>query len=151
MNRYAWVWPVIVIASVIATCGLVLTDNSSLLRTVLGLWFMLCVPGLAFVPLLRAVDRLFAVGLIIAISLGLNTLVGEIMLYGGFWSPKGGLVIVALLSLGGAILQVVTIRKWQTSRVSISFDMGGIVRKGPSKRTEARSDPNIVTDTRSAG
>ena len=151
MNRYAWFWPVLVIVSVVATCGLVLTDNSSPLRTILGLWFMVCVPGLAFVPLLRAVDRLFAAGLVVAISLGLNTVVGEIMLYSGVWSPKGGLVIVAGLSLIGAVWQGVIIRKWQTSRVSIVFNMDGIVRKGMANRAEARPDPNIVTDTRSAG
>ncbi len=154
MNRYAWVWPVLVVIWTAAACGLVLAGAESPLRAVVGLGFMLIVPGLAFVPLLGAIDRLLAAGLVAAISLGLNTLVGEAMLYGGVWSPTGGLIVVAVLSLGGAALQAALIgravaRRREKSRKAAS-PLRRTARTVSPDRAEGRRDAAIVTDSRSA-
>lgn len=110
-----WLWLLIIIGSAIAVAGVTfipaLANLSTGLRLCVSLWFLIICPGMAFVPLLRLSNAGDEWTLAIAISLALDTLVAEFMLYTERWSPPSILLILICLSLIGLILQLLLLRQ----------------------------------------
>ena len=77
-------------------------------RSIVVIGFLLLGPGLAVVPLLRipAWPRLT---LAIGLSLAVDILVSTGMTYAGIWSPDGILAMLVLISLIGAVAQLIAI------------------------------------------
>ncbi len=103
--RSIW-WPIIIIASAIGA-GLAMVGNiESPIRPVIAFWLLLICPGMAFVRLLHIEERLTELTLAIALSIAIDTIVAEAMLYAGVWSSELGLVVLICLSIVGVALQI---------------------------------------------
>jgi hypothetical protein len=100
------IWPAIIGASAIGTVLTSLVEPVQPLRTLLAFWFLLVCPGMALVRLLGLRDPFAELGVAVALSLALDTAVGEALLFAGAWSASSGLAALAALSVGGAALQV---------------------------------------------
>lgn len=110
-NRLAWLtWPAIIIGSAIAAVGLNLSAAPEIVRAPIVFWFLLVCPGMAFVRLLRIDNLLILWTLAIALSLALSTLVPTFMLYIGAWSSFNTLLILAIASAIGALLEIFWLR-----------------------------------------
>ncbi|NPV68877.1 MAG: hypothetical protein HPY64_17245 [Anaerolineae bacterium] len=107
MTRATWLWPVIIIISAAAACLTVFVFPASPLRPALTLWFLLVCPGMAFVRLLDITPSYLEWMLGVALSLALDTLLSALMMYAHAWSWELALLLLAMLSVGGAALQVV--------------------------------------------
>ena len=100
------VWPAIIAASAIGTVLASVGEGNQPLRVVLAFWFLLVCPGMAFVRLLWLSEPFSDWALAVALSLALDTAVGEVLLFAGAWSATSALAALAILSVGGAALQV---------------------------------------------
>jgi uncharacterized membrane protein len=110
MMRLIW-WPIIIVASAIGAGLAVVSDLGSPIRPLISFWFLLTCPGMAFVRLLRVEGRLTELTLAIGLSIAIDTIVAEAMLYAGAWSPNWILVVLICISIGGAVLQIISARK----------------------------------------
>ncbi len=106
MKLIPWFWPVLIILSGALALYVTQREIDSPLRPVITLWFLLVCPGMAFVRLLRLGDRFAEWSLSIALSLALAAIVAMQMVYTGLWSPQWGLAALVVVSLVGAILQL---------------------------------------------
>lgn len=97
-------WPLVIVISVVALVLAIVFDSP--LRPPLTFWFMLLCPGMALIRLFRLREPLTEITLAIALSVTLNILVAELILYAGVWFPELGLGILIGISLVGAVLQV---------------------------------------------
>lgn len=113
MRRSAWLWPAVIISSSIVVGILTFADIESPLRPVISLWFLFFCPGMAIVRLVGVDEMGVELTLAVAVSLALDSLVALVMLYAGWWSPKGSLGVLIGVSFAGAGLQI--IRSRQTS------------------------------------
>jgi hypothetical protein len=95
---------------------LVAVDFSAGLRLVLALLFTFYVPGRAIVSNWPRVARWSGVGMSVAFSLGLVTLLATVTLWIGFWHPLGLFVVEAVISLAGLANGVVTRRQLAARR-----------------------------------
>jgi len=77
-------------------------------RAVLVVGFALVAPGLAWVRLVGIEDRLAELTLGIALSIAIGTLVASIQAYAGAWSPKGCIVLLALVVVAAAATEIAT-------------------------------------------
>ncbi len=111
VTRSVWLWPAIIAVSAAATAGLAFTGNTSPLRAVVALWFLLICPGMAFVSVLRLADILTEVALGVALSLAIDTIVASVMLYAGAWSSPRQLAIVLGITLIGLVLHLIRGRR----------------------------------------
>jgi hypothetical protein len=109
------IWPAIIATSAIATVLASLGEGNQPLRSGVAFWFLLVCPGMAFVRLLGLSEPFSEWAVAVALSVALDTVVGEVLLFAGAWSAASGLTALAALSIGGAALQV-----------------GRSVRRGPS-------------------
>jgi hypothetical protein len=92
-------WPVR--AAVVAGAAGVVADLAgarSLLVTVLVLVFIAVAPAAAIAGLLRGFDLFARLVIAYVTAIAVITFIAMIMLAAGIWSPRGGLVAVALLS-----------------------------------------------------
>lgn len=137
----ALIWPAIIAASAIGTVLANLVEPVQPLRTVLAFWFLLVCPGMALVRLLRLSDPFAELAVAVALSLALDTAVGETLLFAGAWSAFSALAALATLSVGGAALQVAVlgpvklnlVRAEGDSRVSKTLaERARLARLGPS-------------------
>lgn len=110
-----WLWPFVIILSALSAglaAFILPAPGRGIAPTILlSGWFLLICPGMAFVRLLRLPHWLDEWLLAVALSLALNTLVAEFMLYVQFWSPKGILLVIIGLSLVGATWQLLWLGK----------------------------------------
>lgn len=106
--RFRWIWPGVILGSAVASGLFFFLAIESPLRLIITLSFLLVCPGMAFVRLLRLDESYYEWTLAIALSISLDAIVACILLYTGFWSVKLGLEILIMLSLLGAILQVLS-------------------------------------------
>lgn len=104
-----WLWPVILALSSGSMLVLMFLNVDSPVRTIMAFWFMGFCPGMAFIGALRLKDVLARVTLAIALSIALDILVSELIVYSGTYSPQAGLFILLILTLAGAGIQVVQI------------------------------------------
>ncbi len=77
------------------------------LRTVLVLIFLLFVPGLALVELLKVRDPLSQLALATGASLALETVAGVTLLYAGAFSAERTMAIVVALTLAALLVAMV--------------------------------------------
>jgi hypothetical protein len=101
-----WLWPAMLAFSAGGAGVLGLADVHTPARATMTLWFLLVCPGMAYVRLLRVRSYLYTWSLAVALSLALDSLVAETMLYVGVWSPTWGLAILIGLSLVGLALEL---------------------------------------------
>lgn len=111
MSARPFVWPTIAVVSVIAVGVVVLGDVESAVRPVLVVSFLLVVPGLTAVRLLRLGDRAAELSLGVALSVTLALLVAAGWIYTGAWSPKHGLVFLMAVTLGAVLAELATERR----------------------------------------
>jgi hypothetical protein len=78
--------------------------------------FALVCPGFAWVRLLGIEDRLAEWTLGIASSIAIATLVASIQAYAGAWSPKGTIVLLAVIVLGAVASEPLFARDRQEAR-----------------------------------
>ena len=78
--------------------------------------FALVCPGFAWVRLLGIEDRLAEWTLGIATSIAIATLVASIQAYAGAWSPKGTIVLLALIVLAAVASEPLFARDRQEAR-----------------------------------
>lgn len=96
---------------ILSAGGAVLADVSGIsssIRVAIIFWFMLVCPGMAFVRLLHLDSLIVELTLAISLSITLGTLVAEAMVLARRWSPQAGLVVLAAMTIGGAMLQIRT-------------------------------------------
>jgi len=106
-------WPLLIIVSALTVSLVAATGFGGTLRGPLFFYFLLICPGMAFIRLLHIASVAAEWTLAIALSLALDTIIAEIMLYANHWSPIGGLVILILVSVLGAGCQLLV---WSTTR-----------------------------------
>jgi hypothetical protein len=83
---------------------LALAGINTAARGPLVLLFLVAAPALAVAGLLRGIDRAASIVVAIAAAIVINVLVAETMLAVGAWSPRAGLVAIAIISAAiGAI------------------------------------------------
>jgi hypothetical protein len=78
--------------------------------------FALVCPGFAWVRLLGIQDRLAEWTLGIATSIAIATLVASIQAYAGAWSPKGTIVLLAVIVLAAVASEPLFARDRQEAR-----------------------------------
>ena len=76
------------------------------LRPILIFTFLRICPGMAFVRLLHIQNPLSELTIAIGLSLTIDTIIAEIMIYSEIWSPKLGLAALICISTVGALLQL---------------------------------------------
>lgn len=106
LSRLPWLWPAVISLSAAAAAIVTFGQVPAPLRAIVGLWFLLVCPGMAFVRLLRLKEGIAEWTLAIASSLAMDALVAGSMVYAGAWSPAGGMLVLVAASLAGALLQV---------------------------------------------
>ena len=75
------------------------------IRAVVTLVFMAAGPGMALMGLLRLDDLLIELSLALALSLALETIIAMAMLLLKHWAPSGGLVVLEVVAVIGALAQ----------------------------------------------
>jgi hypothetical protein len=98
-------WPVVLVLSAAAAGIVAVAAVPAALATPVVLWFVLVCPGMALVRLLRLADPVAELGIGIALSAALATLVSGALLYAGAASPRATLAILATATVGGAVAQ----------------------------------------------
>ena len=107
-----WLWPVVITASAFAAALAVFADMPSPVRPVVVIWFLAVCPGMAYVQLLRLEGPATQWTLAVALSFGMSTVVGMVMVYTQ-WRPGYGLAgLVALTLAGVAISAWRDVRGW---------------------------------------
>jgi len=110
-------WPSVIVASAAIVTAATLFHAGAPVRPVAAFWFLLVCPGMAFAPLLPIRDRLIQFGFAVALSIGLDGVVSEAMLYTGAWSYQGQLAVLIGICLVGTTLQIRRVVR-RTARVS---------------------------------
>ena len=105
--RNTLLWPFIIIVSALAAGALTFLDAVPPVRAVVGFWFLLVCPGMAFIRLLHIKEGFVELILAIALSITINTIVSQASLLANKWSPRGVLLVVITISMGGVALQMV--------------------------------------------
>ena len=77
---------------------LALAGINTMARGPLVLLFLVAAPTLAIAGLLRGLDGGARYAVAVTAAIVINTLVAEAMLAAGLWSPRAGLVVIALVS-----------------------------------------------------
>jgi len=75
------------------------------IRAAVTLAFMAAGPGMALMGLLRLDDLLLELSLALALSLVLETIVAMAMLLLKHWAPSGGLIVLEVVAMIGAVAQ----------------------------------------------
>ena len=92
-------WTVVLPVSALLALLFVVADFGSPLRPFVALWFLGFCPGMAVVQLLAIRNRLGEIMLAIALSFTLATFTAMAMIYGGVWSPRLGVGLLAAFTL----------------------------------------------------
>jgi hypothetical protein len=101
-----------VIAAGMTGVGLTLTDTVTPLRTLLVLLFLVAVPTMAVAGLLRGLDTFGRIFAAFTATVVINSLVAAIMVEAGIWSPDGGLIAVAVITVLIGAVQLPPARSW---------------------------------------
>ena len=107
-----WInWPIIIVSTGLLLTLIVATNLDSPLRPIAAFGFLFICPGMAFVRLLRLTDRWVELGLAVALSVALDTLIAEILVLLRIWSLSATVIAIVAISIGGAALQGVVNRR----------------------------------------
>ena len=104
-------WPFVLLLSTILV-GVTQMLYMPVITPLVMCWFFLVCPGIAIVGLLPVKQISIQVSLVFALSMAVNTLLAELMAFTHLWSPTSALLLIAGISLGGAMLQV-----WQSRQI----------------------------------
>ena len=112
MNTYIarvknWLWPLVIAVSAVGAALLTTFHVNSPIRVALAFWFMGFCPGMAFVGALKLKGALSQITFAIALSVALDVLVSEALIYAGRWSAETGIILLAGLSFIGIGLQII--------------------------------------------
>jgi hypothetical protein len=91
--------------------GLVLFDASNVVRAPVVLTFLLVCPGLAIVRFLGIDDLATECALAVALSLALDGAVSLIQAYTELWSPTGGLLVIAGITMVAVAVELLVRRR----------------------------------------
>lgn len=97
--------PIIIIIAAITTIILFLFDVQSPIRAIVSFAFLLLGPGYAYIRLISIKEFLAELIFSIALSLSIGILISELLVLMAIWSAGLALLIVATLSIFGALLQ----------------------------------------------
>ena len=100
-------WPIIIIVSAIGAGVAMFLNIETPIRTVIGFWFLLICPGMAYVQLLEIKECFTELVLAIALSIAMNTIIAEALVLAKFWSPLRGLLVLIALCVAGTTLQII--------------------------------------------
>ncbi len=103
--RTFW-WPIIIIVSAIGAGVAAFLDIGAPIQTVIGFWFLLICPGMAYVRLLEIKEFFTELVLAVTLSIAINTIVSQVLVFANLWSPMAGLLVLIDISSVGCILQV---------------------------------------------
>ena len=95
-------WPVVLSTSAVVACLVAFADLAVPLRVPLELWFVLFCPGMALLRPLRLADPIAELGVAVALSGAIATLVGAAQAYSHTWQPDVTLALLALITFAGA-------------------------------------------------
>jgi hypothetical protein len=99
-------WPAVLLGSCAAVAVTTWVWPASPARAAVTAWFLLVCPGMAFVRLLPDRGPLTRLVLAIAASLAIDTVLAEVMLEAGLWSPEATLGILLALAIAGSGAQL---------------------------------------------
>lgn len=114
LRRYCW--PLVIAVSGIAVALTMFAGFGSPLRPIVVIWFLTVCPGMALVRMLPIKDGLTEFTLGIAVSLAMDALLAEVMVYTKLWSSAWALGILVGISYAGAASQVVRTRMAEHDR-----------------------------------
>jgi hypothetical protein len=89
----------VLVATGVVLLALVWLDSASALRPLLTLVFLTAGPGAALAGLFRLEEAWMTTSLAIALSLVVDVVVAQAMVWTGTWSPGGGLLVILLVTV----------------------------------------------------
>lgn len=116
MKKYSW--PFFIVLVTILMSFFVLTDIVHPIRPLITFLFFFLCPGMAFVRLVQITHPFIELTIGVALSLAFGQLISMTVLYIGLWSLSVNVFLLTLLSLIGAILQIIQIKVRQQTAVS---------------------------------
>jgi hypothetical protein len=102
-----WFWPIVIAGSAVSAVIFTVLNVVSPIRAAIAFWFMGFCPGMAFIGALNLKGILSKITFAIALSLALDMLVSEAIVYARVWSPNTGIILLAGLSFIGIGLQFI--------------------------------------------
>jgi hypothetical protein len=98
-------WPLTIVITVAALAIATVVSPGEPVTLALTLWFVLICPGMALVGILGRRDPWVRVTAAVALSIAVDVAVAGTLVYSGAWSPSIALLMLASISLAGAVLQ----------------------------------------------
>ena len=101
-KRQQWLWTWVIIMSMLAIGATqLMPDTPIMILRIITLWYLFAIPGMTFVKLLD-LDGMPAQWIIaIALSISINMIVSQFMVYLNLYNPHSVLGIVLLINLAG--------------------------------------------------
>lgn len=99
-------WPILFLAVSSLAVAVVSSNIAEPLRAVTVVPYILIVPGLSWVRLLRLNNRLSELTLAIAMSITMTMFVATAMVYLDSWLPSSGFALLIFIGLAGVLLQL---------------------------------------------
>lgn len=106
MTLRQFAWPAAIAGPTVVLAALWLAGIDGPIRALVAFWFLLVCPGMAIVGLFGIRDLVTRIVAAVALSLSIDCLVAMAMVYRVGWSPTGGFVVVAAISIAGAVAQL---------------------------------------------
>ncbi|MCB0209647.1 MAG: hypothetical protein KDJ52_09970 [Anaerolineae bacterium] len=92
---------------------MMVTNVETPIRPLLTIGFILICPGMALVQFLRLKEPIIEITLAIALSIGISTVLSEVMALGKIWHPEAGLAALIILTIVGSIIRMTQIKNEQ--------------------------------------
>lgn len=105
MNRSRWIPLLVILFGIIVA---IIGQADLPVRAPLVLIYALFAPGLVFVRFLRVQDRFVELTLAVALSIALNVIVSEFMIFTRSWSPATGFFILVYLCMAAALYELIS-------------------------------------------
>ena len=95
-----------------------LSQSEYLLRAPLVIVYLFLCPGLVFVRLLNIQDQFVEWTLAIALSIALNVVISEMMVFANWWSPHAALFVLVYLTMAVALYDLLSALSDLTSKAA---------------------------------
>lgn len=123
--RASWLWPVILILSMIAAALVTFVMPTMAATPAIVMWFLFVCPGMALVRALHLGERMIGWTLAVALSLSVDAIVVAIFLYAHFWSLPGMMSVLLAITLLGTCAQLIRpYRSAQPVQDALAVDTG---------------------------
>jgi hypothetical protein len=103
MNPERARWAEVNVALGVAALLVVVGDAESPIRVAAVLAFLLVSPGFAIAALVRIEERAAELMLVLAVSVALDILVPATLMYVGWWSPRGALLVLFVIVVAATL------------------------------------------------